>query len=149
MSERQSKCSFLVFAVGHRSFGRSQPVTRKRKSRTGATARASWSGFELALLKHIKPRQFRSALRRHAGDLICSSEKYLRDYFFFLPVFFAFFAFFAFLAMLPSSPKVGSMQVGHRRADDSVHHNRKIDTACFEQGKRRALASARQPFVIS
>jgi hypothetical protein len=55
-----------------------------------------------------------------------------------LPVFFAFFAFFAFLAMLPSSPKVGSMQVEHRRADDSVHHNRKIDTACFEQGKRRA-----------
>jgi hypothetical protein len=74
-----------------------------------------------------------------ARALIYFSEKYLRDYFFFLPVFFfACFAFFAFLAMLPSSPKVGSMQVDHRRADKSVHHNRKIHTACFEQGKRRA-----------
>lgn len=38
--------------------------------------------------------------------------------YFFLLAFFAFFAFafFAFLAMLPSSPKVGSMQVEHRRA---------------------------------
>lgn len=47
--------------------------------------------------------------------------------------------------MLPSSPKVGSLQVEHRRADDSVHHNRKIDTECFEQGKRRItpLAAAR------
>jgi hypothetical protein len=77
-------------------------------------------------------------LQSRARDLICSSEKCFGDYFFFfLPVFFAFFAFFAFLAMLPSSPKVGSLQVEHRRADDSVHHNRKIDTECFEQGKRR------------
>jgi len=30
------------------------------------------------------------------------------------------------------------MQVEHRPADDSVHHNRKIDTASFKQGKRRA-----------
>jgi hypothetical protein len=83
-------------------------------------------------------------LRSRARNLICSSEEYLRDYFFFfLPVFFAFFAFFAFLAMLPSSPKVGSLQVEHRRADDSVHHNRKIDTECFEQGKWRA------PFRVS
>jgi hypothetical protein len=57
-------------------------------------------------------------------------------FFFFLAVFF--FAFFAFLAMVPSVvPKLSPMQVEHRRADDSVHHNRKIDTACFEQGKRR------------
>jgi hypothetical protein len=83
-------------------------------------------------------------LQNRARDLICSSEKYFRDYFFFfLPVFFAFFAFFAFLAMLPSSPKVGSMQVEHRRADDSVHHNRKIDTVCFEQGKWRASLRVR------
>jgi hypothetical protein len=83
-------------------------------------------------------------LQSRARDLICSSEKYFRDYFFFfLPVFFAFFAFFAFLAMLPSSPKVGSMQVEHRRADESVHHNRKIDTVCFEQGKRRASLRVR------
>jgi hypothetical protein len=81
-----------------------------------------------------------SACKSGRADLICSSEKYLGDhFFFFLPVFFAFFAFFAFLATLPSSPKVGSMQVEHRRADDSVHHNRKIGTVCFEQGKRRAL----------
>jgi hypothetical protein len=78
-------------------------------------------------------------LQSRARDLICSSEKYLGDYFFFfLPVFFAFFAFFAFLAMLPSSPEVGSMHAEHRHADDSVHHKRKIDIACFEQGKRRA-----------
>jgi hypothetical protein len=78
-------------------------------------------------------------LQSWARDLICSGEEYLSDYFFFfLPAFFAFFAFFAFLAMLPSSPKVGSMQVEHRRAVDSVHHNRKIDTARLEQGKRRA-----------
>jgi hypothetical protein len=58
-------------------------------------------------------------------------------FFFFLAVFF--FAFFAFLAMVPSVfPKLSSMQVEHRRAGDSVHHNRKIDTACFEQGKRRS-----------
>ena len=31
------------------------------------------------------------------------------------------------------------MQVEHRRADDNVHHNHKIGTARFEQGKRRLL----------
>jgi hypothetical protein len=46
-------------------------------------------------------------LKSRARDFICSSERYLEDYFFFfLPVFFAFFAVFAFLAMLPSSPKL-------------------------------------------
>jgi hypothetical protein len=58
-------------------------------------------------------------------------------FFFFLAVFFAFFAFFAFLAMLPSViPKVGSMQVDIDMHAFRVHHNCKIDTARFEEGKR-------------
>ena len=105
---------------------------------------ASWSGLKAGVTEAYQAVAISiSACKAGRRDLICPSEKYLRDYFFFLLVFFAFFAFFAFLAMLPSSPKVGSMQAEHRRADDSVHHNRKIDTACFEQGKRRAPVRVR------
>jgi hypothetical protein len=54
-----------------------------------------------------------------------------------LAVFFAFFAFFAFLAIFPSViPKVGSMQVDIDVHTFRIHHNRKIDTARFEEGKR-------------
>jgi hypothetical protein len=56
-------------------------------------------------------------------------------FFFFLAVFFAFFAFFAFLAMLPSViPKIGLMQVILHAF--KIHHNYKIDTERFEEGKR-------------
>ncbi len=58
-------------------------------------------------------------------------------FFFFLAVFFAFFAFFAFLAMFPSVvPRVGSMQVNIDVHASRVHHNCKIDTSRFEEGKR-------------
>ena len=58
-------------------------------------------------------------------------------FFFFFAVFFAFFAFFAFLAMLPSViPKVGLMQVISTCMHFKIHHNCKIDTERFEQGKR-------------
>ena len=72
------------------------------------------------------------------------SQKVLRVgdgyFFFFLPVvFFAFFAFFAFLATLPSAiPRLiqckSTLDVHKYR----VHHNCKIDTARFEEGKRRS-----------
>ena len=53
-------------------------------------------------------------------------------FFFFLAVF---FAFFAFLAMLPSViPKIGLMQVILHAF--KIHHNYKIDTERFEEGKR-------------
>jgi hypothetical protein len=54
-------------------------------------------------------------LRCYPDAMKFSSNGY---FFFFLAVFLAvFFAFFAFLAMLPSViPKIGSMQVGYRRA---------------------------------
>jgi hypothetical protein len=67
-------------------------------------------------------------------------EVSLNDYFFFfLAAFFA-FAFFAFLAMLASViPKVGSM---HKSTIDvhtfRLHHDCKIDTFRFEEGKRRS-----------
>ena len=58
-------------------------------------------------------------------------------YFFFFLAFFAFFAFFAFLAMLPSVvPEVGSMQVDIDMHSFRLHHNCKIDTARFKEGKR-------------
>jgi hypothetical protein len=58
-------------------------------------------------------------------------------YFFFLPVFFfAFLAFLAFLAMLPSTIPIGSVQVDLDVHPYRVHHNCKIDTARFEEGKR-------------
>jgi hypothetical protein len=39
-------------------------------------------------------------------------------------------------------PKVGSMQVKLDMHKFRVHHNRKIDTACFEHGKQRSHRSA-------
>ena len=78
------------------------------------------------------------------------SQKVLRVgdgyFFFFLPVvFFAFFAFFAFLATLPSTiPRLiqcKSILDVHRYR---VHHNCKIDTARFEEGKRRSHRRAMQ-----
>jgi hypothetical protein len=60
-------------------------------------------------------------------------------FFFFLAVFFAFFAFFAFLAMFPSVvPKVDSCKSTIDLHTFRIHHNCKIDTARFEQGKRRS-----------
>jgi hypothetical protein len=62
-------------------------------------------------------------------------------FFFFLVVF---FAFFAFLAMLLSVvPEVGSMQVEIDMHRLRIHHNCKIDTARFEEGKRPSRRAAR------
>src|SRR5271163_2294718 len=60
-------------------------------------------------------------------------------YFFFLPVFFFAFAFFAFLAMLPSVIPQDRFNASRASTcmNAKVHHNCKIDTACFEEGKRR------------
>jgi hypothetical protein len=118
----------------------SDHILYSEKAGPGQRTRAFWSGLKAGVIEAYQAAAIPiCASQSRARDLIYSREKCLGDYFFFfLPAFFAFFAFFAFLAMLPSSPKVGSMQVEHRRAHDSVHHNRKIDTACFEQGKRRA-----------
>ena len=61
-----------------------------------------------------------------------------RYFFFFLPVvFFAFFAFFAFLATLPSAiPRLVQCKSTLDVHKYRVHHNCKIDTARFEEGKR-------------
>jgi hypothetical protein len=57
--------------------------------------------------------------------------------FFFLAVFFAFFAFFAFLAMLPSvSLKLAQCKSTIDMHTFRLHHNCKINTARFEEGKR-------------
>src|SRR5438552_646310 len=63
-----------------------------------------------------------------------SSNSY---FFFFLAVFFAFF-FFAFLAMLPSViPKMlAQCKSTFDLHELRIHHNCKIDTPRFEQGKR-------------
>jgi hypothetical protein len=65
-------------------------------------------------------------------------------FFFFLPVvFFAFFAFFAFLATLPSAiPRLVQCKSTLDVHKHRVHHNCKIDTARFEEGKRRSHRSA-------
>ena len=60
-------------------------------------------------------------------------------YFFFFLAFFAFFAFafFAFLAILPSvTPKLAQCKSTFDVHSFRLHHNCKIDTAHFEQGKR-------------
>ena len=63
-----------------------------------------------------------------------SSNSY---FFFFLAVFFAFF-FFAFLAMLPSViPKMlAQCKSTFDLHELRIHHNCKIDTPRFEEGKR-------------
>jgi hypothetical protein len=56
-------------------------------------------------------------------------------FFFFLAVFF--FAFFAFLAMLPSViPKLVQCKSTFDTHAVRLHHNCKIDTPRFEEGKR-------------
>ena len=76
------------------------------------------------------------------------SQKVLGDgyfFFFLLVVFFAFFAFFAFLAMLPSAiPRLIQCKSTLDMHGCSVHHNCKIDTARFEEGKRRSHRRALQ-----
>jgi hypothetical protein len=64
----------------------------------------------------------------------------LFDVFFavFLAAFAVFFAFFAFLAMFPSVnfKKLAQCKSTFDMHALRIHHNRKIDTACFEEGKR-------------
>ena len=61
----------------------------------------------------------------------------LNGYFFFFLAVFFFFAFFAFLAMLPSVvPKLAQCKSTIDMHTLRLHHNCKIDTACFEEGKR-------------
>jgi hypothetical protein len=64
----------------------------------------------------------------------------LLDVFFavFLAAFAVFFAFFAFLAMFPSVnfKNLAQCKSTFDMHTLRIHHNRKIDTACFEEGKR-------------
>jgi hypothetical protein len=111
------------------------------KSRTAQHTCASWSGLDLASLNHIKPRQHRLPMARPCTRLNVSQEVLGDDYFFFflLVVFFAFFAFFAFLATLPSAiPRLVQCKSTLDVHKYRVHHNCKIDTARFEEGKRRS-----------
>jgi hypothetical protein len=77
-----------------------------------------------------------------SGPMRSSSNGY---FFFFLVVFFAFFAFFAFLAMLPSVIlKLAQCKSTIDMHTFRIHHNCKIDTARFEEGKRPSqLATGR------
>ena len=71
-------------------------------------------------------------LRRYPASERFSSNGY---FFFFLAVFF--FAFFAFLAMLPSViPKLVQCKSTFDTHAFRLHHNCKIDTPRFEEGKR-------------
>jgi hypothetical protein len=73
-----------------------------------------------------------------SAKVLFVSEGY---FFFFLPVFF--FAFFAFLAILPSAiPKLVQCKSTSTCIRSRVHHNFKIDTARFEQGKRGSHRNA-------
>jgi hypothetical protein len=95
----------------------------------------------LASLNHIKPRQHRLPMAKPCTRLNLSQEVLGDDYFFFflLVVFFAFFAFFAFLATLPSAiPRLVHCKSTVDVHKHRVHHNCKIDTARFEEGKRRS-----------
>ena len=77
-------------------------------------------------------------LRRYPASERFSPNGY---FFFFLAVFF--FAFFAFLAMLPSViPKLVQCKSTFDTHAFRLHHNCKIDTPRFEEGKR---PSRRQP----
>ena len=63
-------------------------------------------------------------------------------FFFFLADFFAFFAFFAFLAMLPSvTPKLAQCRPTFGMHSFRLHHDYKIDTASFKEGKRPAAVA--------
>jgi hypothetical protein len=67
-------------------------------------------------------------------------------FFFFLADFFAFFAFFAFLAMLPSvTPKLAQCRPTFDMHSFRLHHDYKIDTASFKEGKRPAASSRLAP----
>jgi hypothetical protein len=82
-------------------------------------------------------------LRRYPDATRLSSNGY---FFFFLADFFAFFAFFAFLAMLPSvTPKLAQCTPTFDMHSFRLHHDYKIDTASFKEGKRPAISSRLAP----
>ena len=72
---------------------------------------------------------------------MCLRRVVSKTYFFFLPAFFAFFAFLAFLAMLPSVIPSNQCTPRIDVHEERVHHNHKIDSTGFEEGKRRSLPS--------
>src|SRR5216684_5680821 len=81
-------------------------------------------------------------LRRYPDATRFSSNSY---FFFFLADFF-FFAFFAFLAMLPSvTPKLARCKSTFDMHTFRVHHNCKINTARFKEGKRPPTSSRLAP----
>jgi hypothetical protein len=79
-------------------------------------------------------------LRRYPDATRFSSNGY---FFFFLADF---FAFFAFLAMLPSvTPKLAQCKPTFDMHSFRLHHDYKIDTASFKEGKRPATSSRLAP----
>jgi hypothetical protein len=88
-------------------------------------------------------------LRKAYGPLTLSGRYEVLSngyFFFFLADFFAFFAFFAFLAMLPSvTPKLAQCRPTFDMHSFRLHHDCKIDTASFKEGKRPAASSRLAP----
>jgi hypothetical protein len=115
----------------------------ERKSRTDRHICASWSGLDLASLNHSKPRQYRLAIGR-ARALMCLSKDTVcrRRLLLFLlaGLLLCLLRFLSHVAL--RYPKVGSMQVDPDMHKYRVHHNCKIDTSRFEEGKRRSHHSA-------
>jgi hypothetical protein len=111
-----------------------------QKSRTDQHIFASWSGLDLVSLNHIKPRQYQLTIGR-ARALMCLSKDTVcrRRLLLFLAGLLCLLRLLRFLGHVALRyPKVGSMQVDLDMHKYRVHHNCKIDTLRFEQGKRRS-----------
>jgi hypothetical protein len=97
----------------------------------------------LALLNHSKPRQYRLAIGRARAlmclrkDAVCRRKLLL---FLLAGLLLCLLRFLSHVAL--RNPKVGSMQVDLDMHECRVHHNCKIDTSRFEEGKRRSHRSA-------
>jgi len=117
-------------------------ATRRKKSRTGQRVRASWSGSNLASLNHTKPRQYRPTMAKPGTRLDVSQQSAVCRRLLLLlltGLLLCLLRFLSFLSHLTlRNPKVGSMQVDLDMHHCKIHHNWKIDTARFEQGKRRS-----------
>ena len=120
------------------------PPLAKRKSRTGQHIGASQSGLDLASLNHIKSRQYRLAMASRARALMCLSKSIVcrRRLLLFLLAGLLLCLLCLLSHVTLRDPTVGSMQVDFDMQKYKVHHNCKIDTARFEEGKRRSHRSA-------
>jgi hypothetical protein len=117
-----------------------------RETKAGPVSAYAHRGptFDLASLNHIKPRQYRLAMPKPRTRLECFSKGTVcrRRLLLFLlaGLLLCLLRFLSHVALRDS--KVGSMQVDLDMHKHRVHHNYKIDTARFEEGKRRSHYSA-------